>query len=191
MGRLLGDLSLTCIKLTASLRDEISKRWNEDTLFGYQYLNGVNPMMMHKCLNLPQNFPVTSSMVATSLGSSKVLDEELQNGNVFLADYKILQGIPANDSVNGKQQYISAPMCLLWKDPQDQLLPIAIQLGQTPGEQTPIFLPSDSKWDWTLAKIWVHNAEFQVIQAPRASSALHSGHPHSRQKGSHWTWGRL
>ncbi|KAG9467210.1 hypothetical protein GDO78_015407 [Eleutherodactylus coqui] len=64
-------------------------------------------------------------------------------------------------------------MCLLWKDPQDQLLPIAIQLGQTSGEQTPIFLPSDSEWDWTLAKIWVRSAEFQVHQ-----TAYHLLHTH-------------
>ncbi|XP_066444647.1 polyunsaturated fatty acid lipoxygenase ALOX15B-like [Eleutherodactylus coqui] len=144
--------------------DKVSQIWNEDTFFGYQYLNGVNPMLIRKCLNLPENFPVTSSMVAASLGISTDLQKELQNGNVFLADYKSLQGIPANESINGKQQYISAPMCLLWKDPQDHLLPIAIQLGQTPGEQTPIFLPSDSEWDWTLAKIWVRNAECQVHQ---------------------------
>ncbi|XP_066445143.1 polyunsaturated fatty acid lipoxygenase ALOX15B-like [Eleutherodactylus coqui] len=156
-----------------NISDEVSKRWNEDSFFGYQYLNGGNPMLIRKCLNLSENFPVTSSMVAASLGTSTDLQKELQNGNVFLADYKILQGIPANHSVNGKQQYISAPMCLLWKDPQDQLLPIAIQLGQTPGEQTPIFLPSDSEWDWTLAKIWVRNADFQVHQ-----TAYHLLHTH-------------
>ncbi|XP_066445142.1 polyunsaturated fatty acid lipoxygenase ALOX15B-like [Eleutherodactylus coqui] len=157
----------------SDISDEVSQIWNEDSFFGYQYLNGVNPMLIRKCLNIPENFPVTSSMVAASLGTSTDLQKELQNGNVFLADYKILQGIPANDSVNGKQQYISAPMCLLWKDPQDQLLPIAIQLGQTPGEQTPIFLPSDSEWDWTLAKIWVRSAEFQVHQ-----TAYHLLHTH-------------
>ncbi|XP_066444649.1 polyunsaturated fatty acid lipoxygenase ALOX15B-like [Eleutherodactylus coqui] len=146
------------------ISDKVSKRWNEDSFFGYQYLNGINPMVIRKCLNIPENFPVTSSMVAASVGTSTDLQKELQNGNVFLADYKILQGIPIKDSINGKRQYMTVPMCLLWKDPQDKLLPIAIQLGQTPGEQTPIFLPSDSEWDWTLAKIWVRNAEYQVHQ---------------------------
>ncbi|CAJ0931388.1 unnamed protein product [Ranitomeya imitator] len=171
------------------ISDEVSRIWNEDSFFGYQYLNGINPMLIKKCTKLPENFPVTSSMVASSLGSAHDLHKELQNGNVFLADYKILQGVPTNDRINGKPQYLTAPMCLLWKDPQDQLLPIAIQvcapellfsgetvllviwgllscreLGQTPGERTPIFLPSDQEWDWTLAKIWVRNAEFQVHQ---------------------------
>ncbi|KAM4044794.1 polyunsaturated fatty acid lipoxygenase ALOX15B-like [Anomaloglossus baeobatrachus] len=142
--------------------DEVSRIWNEDSFFSYQFLNGVNPMLIKKCIELPENFPVSSSMVASLLGSSTDLDKELEYGNVFLADYKLLHGVPKNDFINGKPQYMTAPMCLLWKDPQDQLLPIAIQLGQTPGEQTPIFLPSDNEWDWTLAKIWVRNAEFTV-----------------------------
>ncbi|XP_069827979.1 hydroperoxide isomerase ALOXE3-like [Dendropsophus ebraccatus] len=160
----LEDMKMVFCFVRSRITGEVSRLWNEDSFFGYQYLNGVNPMVIRKCLNLPENFPVSSSMVAASLGSSTDLDKELQNGNIFLADYKILQGIPANPSINGKEQYITAPMCLLWKDPQDQLLPIAIQLGQTPGERMPIFLPSDSKWDWTLAKIWMRNADFQVHQ---------------------------
>ncbi|KAM8966429.1 hydroperoxide isomerase ALOXE3-like [Pelodytes ibericus] len=141
-----------------------SQMWKEDTFFGYQFLNGVNPMIIKKCLQIPDNFPVTEDMVAASLGTSTNLRKELENGNVFLIDYSILDGIPAN-SINGQQQYLTAPMCLLWKTPVDTLVPIAIQLGQTPGPQTPIFLSSDAEWDWTLAKIWVRNAEFQVQEA--------------------------
>ena len=35
-----------------------------------------------------------------------------------------------------------------------------LQLSQTPGPDCPIFLPSDSEWDWLLAKTWVRYAEF-------------------------------
>ncbi|NXB05284.1 LOXE3 isomerase, partial [Cnemophilus loriae] len=34
------------------------------------------------------------------------------------------------------------------------------QLSQMPGPCSPIFLPSDNKWDWLLAKTWVCNADF-------------------------------
>ncbi|CAI9558594.1 unnamed protein product [Staurois parvus] len=103
-------------------------------------------------------------MVAPFLGACTNLERELQNGHIFLADYEALQGVPAN-TINGKQQYIAAPMCLLWKNPQDKLVPIAIQLSQTPGKNVPIFLPSDSEYDWLLAKIWVRSADFQVHEA--------------------------
>ncbi|XP_075054927.1 polyunsaturated fatty acid lipoxygenase ALOX15B-like [Mixophyes fleayi] len=142
--------------------DVVAEIWKEDRFFGSQYLNGLNPTLIRKCFQIPENFPVNDNMVAASLGSSTNLNKELENGNIFLADYKFLQGIPANNSINEKQQYIAAPMCLLWKNPKDQLLPIAIQLAQTPGENTPIFLPSDSESDWLLAKIWVRNSDVQV-----------------------------
>ena len=40
-----------------------------------------------------------------------------------------------------------------------------LQLSQTPGPNSPIFLPSDDKWDWLLAKTWVRNAEFSIHEA--------------------------
>uniref|UniRef100_A0A8C5M9B2 Uncharacterized protein n=1 Tax=Leptobrachium leishanense TaxID=445787 RepID=A0A8C5M9B2_9ANUR len=143
--------------------DFISEKWQLDSFFGYQYLNGPNPTQIRKCTKIPDNFPVNDEMVAATLTPSN-LNHELQNGNLFMANYKILQGIPAN-TINGKLQYIAAPLCLLWKSPKNQILPIAIQLAQTPGEDVPIFLPSDSEWDWTLAKMWVRNADFQVHEA--------------------------
>ncbi|KAM9319825.1 hydroperoxide isomerase ALOXE3-like [Gastrophryne carolinensis] len=155
------------VKLVFCLRksensETVSKMWKEDAFFGDQYLNGINPVMIKKCFKLPENFPVGEEMVAPSLGTSTSLHKELENGNIFLADYKILEGVPANSSINAKQQYMAAPMCLLWKNHHDKIVPIAIQLSQKPGEDAPIFLPSDSEYDWLLAKIWVRNAEFQV-----------------------------
>lgn len=39
-----------------------------------------------------------------------------------------------------------------------------LQLQQKPGPQNPVFLPSDSGYDWLLAKMWVHSADFQCHQ---------------------------
>lgn len=39
-----------------------------------------------------------------------------------------------------------------------------LQLGQIPGVDTPIFLPTDQPLAWLLAKMWVRHAEFQVFQ---------------------------
>uniref|UniRef100_A0A8C5PYT9 Uncharacterized protein n=1 Tax=Leptobrachium leishanense TaxID=445787 RepID=A0A8C5PYT9_9ANUR len=141
----------------------VPQMWKEDTFFGYQYLNGPNPVTIKKCTEIPENFPVDQEMVANSFGESTNLQTELEQGNVFVANYKILEDIPPN-TINEKGQYLTAPLCLLWKNPEDHLVPIAIQLGQAPGPDNPIFLPNDDEWDWTLAKIWVRNADFQLLQ---------------------------
>ncbi|XP_025915287.1 hydroperoxide isomerase ALOXE3-like [Apteryx rowi] len=141
----------------------VARHWREDTFFGYQYLNGNNPIVIRKCTELPEKFPVTPAMVADSLGAGTTLAEELQAGRIFIVDYEILEGLPAG-TIHGRQQYVAAPLCLLHQDAGGHLRPIAIQLSQRPGPTSPIFLPSDSEWDWLLAKTWVRNADFYVHQ---------------------------
>ncbi|KAI1898739.1 hypothetical protein AGOR_G00075470 [Albula goreensis] len=151
-----------CSKTTES-SEYVQEHWKEDKFFGYELLNGVNPMMVRRCTELPPNFPVTDEMVQPFLTEGSCLTTELQNGNIFLCDYKILEGVPTN-VVNDKQQYQAAPLCLLYLNSDGDLLPIAIQLKQQPGDLNPIFLPSDSEHDWLLAKIFVRSAEFNVHQ---------------------------
>ncbi|KAJ1084534.1 hypothetical protein NDU88_004681 [Pleurodeles waltl] len=142
----------------------VCQHWKEDTFFGYQFLNGADPMMIRRCDKIPDNFPVTDSMVAHILGPKTNLTTELQNGKIFIADYKILEGIPEN-ILDGHKQYMAAPLCLFYLTPQDEMIPLAIQINQTPGPENPIFLPSDNEWDWLLAKIWVRSSNFATHQS--------------------------
>ncbi|KAM4754831.1 hydroperoxide isomerase ALOXE3-like isoform 4-T4 [Cyanocitta cristata] len=141
----------------------VAKHWQEDDFFGSQFLNGNNPIIIHRCTTLPLKFPVTPEMVAGSLGDGTDLGKEMQEGRIFIVDYKVLEDIPA-DTIYGRQQYIAAPLCLLHQGTDGLLRPIAIQLSQTPGPCSPIFLPSDDEWDWLLAKTWVRNADFYSHQ---------------------------
>ncbi|XP_058035816.1 hydroperoxide isomerase ALOXE3-like [Ahaetulla prasina] len=138
----------------------VMDHWMDDDFFGYQFLNGVNPVLLRKCTEIPKNLPVTEEMVAGSLGKS-TLEEELKKGNLFIADYKILEDIPTT-KLNGKHQFLAAPICLLYLNSEQQMMPIAIQLSQIHSLESPVFLPTDRKWDWTLAKIWVRMANFHV-----------------------------
>lgn len=52
----------------------------------------------------------------------------LQEGNVYIADYAILEGVRANATDPNTQQYLSAPFCLLYKNSQNEIMPIAIQV---------------------------------------------------------------
>ncbi|XP_049426865.1 polyunsaturated fatty acid lipoxygenase ALOX15B-like [Epinephelus fuscoguttatus] len=149
-----------CNKRT-NISDYVQKHWKEDAFFGYQYLNGVNPILIRRCKALPDNFPVTDDMVF--LRGKCSLANEMKKGNIFLCDYKQLDGVKTN-TINGKKQYMMAPLVLLHKTPDDELMPIAIQLKQTPAEDNPIFLPTDSEYDWLMAKIFVRSADFNEHQ---------------------------
>ncbi|ERE69410.1 arachidonate 15-lipoxygenase B-like protein [Cricetulus griseus] len=143
----------------------VFEHWQEDAFFASQFLNGLNPVLIRRCHSLPKNFPVTDDMVAPVLGPGTSLQAELEKGSLFLVDHGILSGIQTN-VINGKPQFSAAPMTLLYQcSGSGPLLPLAIQLKQTPGPDNPIFLPSDDKWDWLLAKTWVRNAEFSVHEA--------------------------
>uniref|UniRef100_A0A4W5R269 Uncharacterized protein n=1 Tax=Hucho hucho TaxID=62062 RepID=A0A4W5R269_9TELE len=153
---------VSCCNRTV-ISDYAQLHWKEDQFFGYQYLNGSNPMLIRRCSKLPANFPVTEEIIKPSLRGSSSLLRELQSGNIFLLDYKNLDGLKAN-VINMKKQYMAAPLVLLYRTPHDKLMPIAIQLKQKPGDDNPIFLPTDSEYDWLLAKIFVRSADFQEHQ---------------------------
>uniref|UniRef100_A0A3B4FR53 Lipoxygenase domain-containing protein n=1 Tax=Pundamilia nyererei TaxID=303518 RepID=A0A3B4FR53_9CICH len=149
-----------CCKKT-EISEYVQEHWKEDAFFGYQFLNGVNPILIQCCAALPSNFPVTDDMVFPRGQCS--LRDEIKKGNIFLCDYKHLEGVKTN-TINGKKQYLMAPLVLLHKAPDDKLMPIAIQLKQTPSDDNPIFLPTDSEYDWLIAKTFVRSADFNHHQ---------------------------
>ncbi|XP_075947443.1 polyunsaturated fatty acid lipoxygenase ALOX15B-like [Anarhichas minor] len=151
---------VSCSKLT-DISEYVQKHWKEDTFFGYQFLNGLNPMLIQRCSVLPINFPVSDDMV--SFGCHRSLADEIKKGNIFLCDYKRLDGLKTN-TINGKKQYLMAPLVLLHKTPDDEMVPIAIQLKQTPADDNPIFFPTDSEYDWLTVKIFVRSADFNEHQ---------------------------
>ena len=67
---------------------------------------------------------------------------------------EIMDGLPCR-----KGCYCAAPICLLYVNGANKLVPIAIQLKRDSG---PVFLPSDDWFDWVLAKIYYRSADAQV-----------------------------
>ncbi|XP_067231507.1 hydroperoxide isomerase ALOXE3 [Chanodichthys erythropterus] len=147
-----------------TVSEYVQLHWMDDEFFGYQLLNGPNPMMLRRCSELPLNFAVNDGMVQPFLESGTSLTLEMKQGNIFLCDYKRLADLPTQ-FINGKQQYVAAPLCLLYKNQMGKLLPIAIQLQQQASDDNPVFLPSDCEYDWQLAKLYVRNADCLEHQA--------------------------
>uniref|UniRef100_A0A3B3T9G5 Lipoxygenase domain-containing protein n=1 Tax=Paramormyrops kingsleyae TaxID=1676925 RepID=A0A3B3T9G5_9TELE len=133
----------------------ISENWKDDAFFGSQFLNGCNPGMIEKCIEIPEKIP----------GIIKVypnIKELIQNGKIYMVDYKLLDDVK-EAVIDGHQQHLAAPIVLL-QEKDKGLMPIAIQLKQEPGKENPIFTPNDKPEAWLLAKIWVRNSDFYLHQ---------------------------
>ncbi|KAL1277276.1 hypothetical protein QQF64_023949, partial [Cirrhinus molitorella] len=162
----IADFRKIFMKIKNTVSEYVMQNWNEDLMFGYQFLNGNNPVMISKCMNLPDKFAVKQEMVERSLDRGRSLQEELKAGNIYIADYAILEGVQANATDPNTQQYLAAPFCLLYKNSHNDIMPIAIQLSRqtTAGVGNTVFLPSDTPHDWMLAKMWVNSSDFNVHQ---------------------------
>lgn len=47
-------------------------------MFGYQFLNGCNPVLIQRCTKLPEKLPVTTEMVECSLERQLTLEQEVE-----------------------------------------------------------------------------------------------------------------
>ncbi|XP_014404656.1 PREDICTED: arachidonate 12-lipoxygenase, 12S-type isoform X1 [Myotis brandtii] len=142
-----------------ALAEKVHQRWQDDEFFGYQFLNGTNPMLLRRSTSLPSRLVLPSGMEELQAQ----LEEELQNGSLFEADFILLNGIQAN-VIQGEQQYLAAPLVMLKMEPSGKLLPMVIQI-QPPSASCPpppLFLPSDPPLAWLLAKSWVRSSDFHV-----------------------------
>lgn len=158
------DFEKIFVKISNTISERVMNHWQEDFMFGYQFLNGCNPVLIQRCTKLPKKLPVTTAMVECSLERQLTLEQEVEQGNIFIVDFELLDGIDANKTDPCTLQFLAAPVCLLYKNLANKIVPIAIQLNQVPGDENPIFLPSDAKYDWLLAKIWVRSSDFHVHQ---------------------------
>ncbi|XP_074448286.1 polyunsaturated fatty acid 5-lipoxygenase [Larus michahellis] len=158
------DFERIFVRISNTISEYVMQHWKEDFMFGYQFLNGCNPVLIRRCTEIPKKFPVTMDMVECSLERNLTLEEEVKQGNIFIVDYELLDGVDANKTDPCTIQYLAAPICLLYKNLENKIVPIAIQLGQKPGPDNPIFLPSDATCDWLLAKIWVRSSDFHIHQ---------------------------
>uniref|UniRef100_M3ZBM2 Lipoxygenase domain-containing protein n=1 Tax=Nomascus leucogenys TaxID=61853 RepID=M3ZBM2_NOMLE len=144
-----------------ALAEQVCDSWKNDTFFGYQFLNGANPMLLRRSSRLPARLVLPPGMEDLKTQ----LEKELQAGSLFEVDFSLLDGVKPNVIIF-KQQYVAAPLVMLKLQPDGGLLPMVIQL-QPPRHGCPpslLFLPSDPPMAWLLAKTWVQSSDFQLRQ---------------------------
>ncbi len=132
---------------------KVSNRFSTDLEFGRQRLNGVNPVLLKKCTNLPEKFPVTDAIVDGLLAKGDSLASAAAGARLYLLDHEKIGNIKV------KNGYLAVPISLFYVNTDGQMLPIAIQLEQTPGPEVPIFTPKDPFWLWTTVKAYVQSAD--------------------------------
>ncbi|TRY76011.1 hypothetical protein DNTS_010909 [Danionella cerebrum] len=98
----------------------VQAHWQEDVFFGHQCLNGCNTLNIRQIHNLPPNLSVTPEMVKPFIPDDSSLQQEMEKGFLYLLDYEVLDELPAN-IINGKQTYLSAPICLLHYNNQPKM----------------------------------------------------------------------
>ncbi|XP_035228513.1 allene oxide synthase-lipoxygenase protein-like [Stegodyphus dumicola] len=146
--------------------------WNEDRWFGLQRVQGVNPVLIKLCTEIPENFGVTSEMVEPFLEDFK-LEDAIAAKKIFIVDLGILKGINCKDG-----RLLCAPFALFYLNRHKELMPIAIQLLQEKSPNNPVFLPNDPPHTWLMAKIFYSNADASYHQ-----SCTHLGFTHLLMEG--------
>lgn len=159
---------------------DIAKTFRNDDVFARQRLSGCNPMELKNVLtldyNLRQKLGITNEIFQSVLSATKrrkrnnkTLDRAIQEGGLFVTDYAVLESVKPKEN-----QFLSAPIALYYAERTSgdfQLIPIAIQLGQVPG-QSLLCTPLDGV-DWTLAKLIAQMADFCVNQLYRHLGQTH------------------
>lgn len=95
-------------------------------------------------------------------GQSLNVDQELKDGNLYLADYTNLSFIQGDTYERGKS-YLPKPLALFcWRtsgfSDRGQLIPVAIQVNPQ-GQNSPTLTPFDKPLRWFHAKLCVQVAD--------------------------------
>eukprot|EP00794_Sanderia_malayensis_P003702 gene3702-4222_t len=133
--------------------------WKSDEQFGRQRLTGVNPNLIVRCKEIPSKLAVTSEMLEPFLDGMS-LDEAVNTNSIYMVDLKVLHNLECHEG-----RVLCAPIALFHAKKDGKVMPIAIQLFQEPGEENPVFLPSDPQYTWMLAKMYYNNADAALHQA--------------------------
>jgi arachidonate 15-lipoxygenase len=134
--------------------------WREDAVFAYQRIGGANPLSLRRLDDVPPEMAIDDKRFAAVLPAGRTLRDEIKAGNIFIADYSILDGIPATQDDSGPRY--TMPVLGLFRTGPDLangtgLAPVAIQLG-IHRDLNKVIFPTDGK-AWMIAKMALQSAD--------------------------------
>lgn len=134
--------------------------WREDQVFAYQRIAGANPLSLRRLDDAPTEIALEDPRFSAVLPKGRTIREEIAAGNIFIADYSILDGIaPTTDDAG--ERY-TMPVIGLFRTGADLsegtgLAPVCIQLG-VHRDPKKLFFPTDGK-AWLIAKTALQSAD--------------------------------
>ncbi len=167
---------------TLIARPAIAGTWRDDAAFAEQRLSGVECRLLRRLERLPDNLGLEPGLFAAVAGEP--LDRALFDGRLYLADYAALGGL-APGGARDRSKFLHAPLALYrWVEDPDatrdtppsqrgRLLPVAIQVDQTPGKAN-LYTPRDGL-EWLLARTVAQSAEYTVSTLAHHLARAHFG----------------
>ncbi|CAM9653605.1 unnamed protein product [Lampetra planeri] len=142
--------------------ESILKSWKDDAAFCRQFTQGPNPMMISVCRSL-REVPWEMRGLA---GQGCTVPQLLEQGRLFVADYKQLAGLPLLPQDKKK---FCAPLVLMFRELQpaqgsSRLMPLGIQLTRHTDRENPVHTPHKNPRRFLFAKMHVGCADNQVHQ---------------------------
>ncbi len=148
---------------------DITSIWDQDSIFGWQRLAGVNPRVIQalnaeKLTTLLEKMPLKDEHIAAIAGAGATLDGEVASNRLYYSDYALLDGLPMQAG-----RHLHPCIGVFWSNAAgNQLLPVAIQLTQTPGR---VRTPADA--DWEMARLHFQVADFNYHEMGTHLSEAH------------------
>lgn len=163
----------------------------DDLTFGRLPIAGPCPDLIERVRSreqLPEEFPVTSTMVREALRALGIADDvdletAIRTGRLYIVDYALLADIPTRRGRDidflgqvvaespEAARYLPAPFALFYRSDQG-LLPVAIQLGRQ-SKLFEIFTPADEPDLWARVK-----TAYMCAESSYQQMALHFGACH-------------
>lgn len=152
----------------------IANNFREDQSFAAMRVMGPNPLVITRLTEPLVKFPLTDAMYRQAMGDGDNLADALAQGRVYVADYEVLNGALLG-TFPSWQKYMAAPIAMFAVPPAGsadrRLVPVAIQLGQVPGTDTPLLVRPEAgagaavQRDWQMAKTFVDVADGNYHEA--------------------------
>ena len=152
-------------------RPAVADRWRDDATFAEQRVAGTETRMVRRLDALPAPLRIAPARLAALLGEPPA--RALAEGRLFLADYALLDGIPAG-ATDGRAKFLYAPLVLLHRPHgAPALAPVAIQLDQRPRPGN-LFTREDGD-AWLLAKTAAQAADYTLSMMAHHVQRVHLG----------------